>query len=85
MRNRLPNPSTQRQRRAEPVIYVLAAAMMMCLVYLVSLSLWALTANISAAGDSRMLVSLEKGVTFDETWAPARSGPDKPDKSKMAK
>ncbi|MEI2385586.1 hypothetical protein [Breoghania sp. JC706] len=81
----MPNESTRRKRRAEPVICVLAACMVMCLVYLVSLSLWALSANITAAGDRQMLVSLEQGVTFAETQAPVRSGPDNSGKSEMVK
>lgn len=61
MTQRLPESESRNRSRGQSVIYVLAAGMVMCLLYLVSLSVWALTTNITTAGNSSMLVSLESG------------------------
>ncbi|PTW62946.1 hypothetical protein C8N35_101995 [Breoghania corrubedonensis] len=65
MKDELPNKSTPDGKRMQPVILTLAAGMVMCLLYLVSLSLWALTANMSTARDRPMLVSLEAPTHTD--------------------
>lgn len=67
MTQRLPENEGRNKSRGQSVIYVLAAGMVMCLLYLVSLSLWALTTNITTAGNSAMMVSLERGTQDGET------------------
>ena len=72
MKTRLPKRKSRDGKRMQPVINVLAAGMVVCLLYLVSLSLWTLTSRIATPGNRPMLVSLESHIRSDA--APTGSG-----------
>lgn len=70
-----PESKDRSKRRSRPAIYVLAAGMFMCLLYLVSMSVWALTANITSAGDRNVFVSFDDAKTeknSEQTASPRR-------------
>lgn len=46
-----------RPKRAGPVLYLAAGSMLVCLVYLVSMSIWALSLNISGSREKDVMAS----------------------------
>lgn len=79
MTHEMPAQEKRQDRRGSPVIYVLAAGMLSCLLYLVTMSLWALTTDITSAGDRELMVSFDS-TSFAEAKAdppPREPGPEK--------
>ncbi|WP_319772388.1 hypothetical protein [Breoghania sp.] len=58
MTRRSPRKSDGQNKRTHPAVLVLAGLLAVCLLYLVSLSLWALTQNFTAtAGRPAIILS----------------------------